>query len=98
MKKSKLSIKRTNINKRINGYSILNGAKYFVEDGTQNHFILQPLIKYFKPITNNVLMTWKSKCLSDESTKPPSTSDNRLNLRLDYSSNLNFEKSLMTTA
>ena len=43
-------------------------------------------------------MTWKSKYLSDESTKPPSTSDNRLNLRLDYSSNLNFEKSLMTTA
>ena len=63
----------------INVYRILNGAKYFAEDGSQNYFIFQPVIKYFKPIANNVVITWKSEGLLDESIKPPATSDNSLN-------------------
>ena len=50
----------------INGQGVLNAAKYFIEDGSQNHSIFQPL-KYFKPITNNVVLTWKSKGLSYKS-------------------------------
>ena len=29
----------------INGYSIYNGAKYFAEDDSQNHFASQPLYR-----------------------------------------------------
>ena len=47
-------------------------------------------IKYFKPITNKVVMTWKSKGLSSEIIKPPATSDNSLNARLDYFDNAKF--------
>ena len=43
-------------NDKWNGYSILNDVKYFTADGSQNDFIFQPLNKYFKPITNNVVM------------------------------------------
>ena len=59
----------------INGYSIFNGAKYFAEDGSQNYFLFQLLIKYFKSSTINMFMTWKSKGLSDEKIKPLPTSD-----------------------
>ena len=38
-----------------------------------NHFL-----SILKTITNNVVMTWKSKSLSDESIRPPATSGNRL--------------------
>ena len=58
----------------VNGYTILNGEKYFSsEDGTQNYVVFQPVLKYFKPITNNMVMVGKSVRLSDESIKPPST-------------------------
>ena len=75
----------------INGYSILNDAKYFAEDGSQNYFIFQPLIKYFKLITNNLVMLWNSKGLPDENFKLPATSDNSLNPRLDYFNNTKFQ-------
>ena len=67
-----------------NGNSILNGARYFTQDGSQNCSIFQPFIKYFKSITNDVIMTWNSKGLSDESIKPLAISGNSLNLMLDY--------------
>ena len=47
-------------------------------------------IKYFKPITNKVVMTWKFKGLSSEIIKPPATSDNSLNARLVYFDNAKF--------
>lgn len=67
----------------INRYSILNAAKHFTEIRSQNYFIFQPLIKYFKPITSNLVLTWKSKGLPDEGIKPFVTSDDSLNPKLD---------------
>ena len=65
----------------INGYSILNGAKYFIEAESQNYLIFQPLLKYFEVSRTNLnakVMSWKSIGLSDQSIKSPATSDNRL--------------------
>ena len=55
------------------------------EDGTQGYLIFQPLYRYFKTITNtNYILSWKSRGLSAESIKPPTTSDNSLTLELSY--------------
>ena len=49
------------------------------EDGSQAYLIFQPLYRYFKTITNtNYILSWKSKGLSTDSIKPPTTSDNSL--------------------
>ena len=43
------------------------------------------MYRYFKMITNtDYISSWKSKGLSDESIKPPTTSDNSLNPALNY--------------
>ena len=43
------------------------------------------MYRYFKVITNtDYISSWKSKGLSDESFKPPATSDNSLNPTLNY--------------
>ena len=61
---------------------IVNGVKYFIEDGSQIYLIFQPLIiKYFKASRMTVsimVMVWKFKDMSNESVKPPATSDNSL--------------------
>lgn len=64
----------------ISGYRVLNGAKCFSEDdASQNHLVFQPVIKYFKLITNDIVMIWKAKgCMSDESIKPPTRAGNSL--------------------
>ena len=55
------------------------------EDGSQAYLKFQPMYKYFKAITNiNYILSWKSKGLSAESIKPPTTSDNSLNPELSY--------------
>ena len=55
------------------------GKSHFEEDGTQNYLVFQPLNKYFKVITNtDYISSWKSKGLSAESIKPPTTFDNSL--------------------
>ena len=55
------------------------GKSHFEEDGTQNYLVFQPIQRYFTLITNtNHISLWKSEGLSDESIKPPSTSDNSL--------------------
>ena len=55
------------------------GKSHFEEDGTQNYLVFQPINKYFKVITNtDYVSSWKSKGLSAETIKPPSTSDNSL--------------------
>ena len=38
----------------INGYIVLNGAKYFTENGSQNYLIFQPLLKYFEASRTSV--------------------------------------------
>ena len=58
---------------------------HFEEDGTQNYLAFQPINKYFKVITNtDYVSSWKSKGLSAESIKPPTTSDNSLTPALSY--------------
>ena len=55
------------------------GKNHFNEDGTQKYLVFQRLNKYFKLITNtDYVSSWKSKGLSSESIKPPTTSDNSL--------------------
>ena len=55
------------------------GKTHFEEDGTQNYLVFQPMNKYFKVIADRkYVSSWKSKGLSDESIKPPATSDNSL--------------------
>ena len=55
------------------------GKSHFEEDGTQNYLVFQPLNKYFKVIANtDYVSSWKSKGLSAENIKPPTTFDNSL--------------------
>ena len=50
--------------------------------------MFQPIIWYFKVITNtDYISSWKSKGLSAESIKPPTTSDNSLTPSLNYYGN-----------
>ena len=61
------------------------GESHFDEDGTQNYLVFQTINKYFKVITNtDYVSSWKSKGLSAESIKPPTTSDNSLTPALSY--------------
>ena len=56
-----------------------------VEDGTQNYLVFKPLHKCFTVIANTKYISeWKFKGLSDESIKPPATSDNSLSPLIDY--------------
>ena len=44
------------------------------EDGSQAYLIFPPVYRYFKTVTNtNYISSWKSKGLSAESIKPPTT-------------------------
>ena len=61
------------------------GKSHFEEDGTQNYLVFQPINKYFKVITNtDYVSSWKSKGLSAETIKPPTTSDNSLTPAISY--------------
>ena len=60
-------------------------SRFDNEDGIQNYSVFQPLKRYFKLITNtDYVSSWKSKGLSAESIKPPTTSDNSLTPELNY--------------
>ena len=62
----------------------------FEEDGTQNCLVFQPIIRYFKvnTLTNTqYISSRKSKGLSAENIKRPTTSDNSLTPELNYYSN-----------
>ena len=66
-------------------FSYFIGKSHFGENGTQNYLVFQPMYRYFKMITNtDYISSWKSKGLSAESFKPPTTSDNSLNPALNY--------------
>ena len=95
VKKADYNTKITKIENKLNNE--LNKLKtfdsgYFIgkshfnnEDGTQNYLVFQPLNKYFKSITKtDYVSSWKSKGLSSESIKPPTTSDNSLATSLNY--------------
>ena len=69
----------------INGYSILNGERYFVEDGSQNCLVFQSDFKYFQTFTGtDKFFARKSKVLLKESIKTPTISDNSFALRLAF--------------
>ena len=72
-----------------NDLSYYRGKQYFDEgSGKQNSLVFLPMEKYFK--LNSVLgaidlvLSWRSKETSNESIKPPTTSNNSLNPRLSY--------------
>ena len=61
------------------------GKSHFEEDSTQSYLVFQPLNKYFKVITNtDYISSWKFNGLSDETIKPPTTSDYKFNRQLNY--------------
>ena len=61
------------------------GRSHFKEDGAQNYLVFQPINKYFKIKTNTkYISSWQSKGLSDETIKPPATSNNNLTPFIDY--------------
>ena len=54
--------------------SYFTGKSHFEEDGNQNDLVFRPLDKYFKVITDtDYVSSWKSKGLSAESIKPPTS-------------------------
>ena len=89
--------KLSSLNKKItakhflndNGLSYYRGKQYFDEgSGKQNYLVFLPMGKYFKlnsgvGVIDSVL-SWQSKRISNESIKPPTTSNNSLNPRLSY--------------
>ena len=67
--------------------SYYHGKNCFDEDGALNHLVFQPINKYFKVNTISAIdyvSSRKSKGLSDESIKPPATSDSSLAPALIY--------------
>ena len=65
--------------------SYFRGKSHFEEDGNQNYLEFQPINKYLKVIDNKkYISSWKSEGLSDETIKPPATSDNSLSPLIDY--------------
>ena len=66
--------------------SYYNDKSYFEKDGIPNYLIFHPLNKYFKVGNGNLryVLSWKFKGLSNESIKPPTTSDNGLAPILNY--------------
>ena len=66
--------------------SYFRGKSHFEDDGTQNWLVFQPIHRYFKRASDNprVILSWKSKGLSDESINGPTTSDKLLDPSLDF--------------
>ena len=77
--------------KKLQAYdlSYFRGKQYFDEgDGKQNYLVFLRMRKYFKlntvvGVVDHVL-SWQSKGLSNESIKPPTTSNNSVNPKLSY--------------
>ena len=79
--KKSLQIKQTLVENELSKLytfdsSYFIGESHFDEDGTQEFLVFQPIIRYFKvsTITNtDYVSSWKSKGLSAESIKPPTS-------------------------
>ena len=64
------------------------GKIHFEEDAKQNYLVFLPLNKYFKIITNTKYISLRQSIgLSDETIKPPATSDNSRTPLTDYYGN-----------
>ena len=91
VKKSDYNIEIAGIKLNINKLQACDfkGKQYFDEgSGKKNYLVFLPMGKYFK--LNSVVgvidlvLSWQSKGLPNESIKPPTTSNNILNLRLSH--------------
>ena len=53
--------------------SYFHGKSNFEDDGMQNWLVFQPMQRYFKLASDNpsIILSWKSKVLSDERIKSP---------------------------
>ena len=83
----KISKKKNELDKTTNDTVLLflGNMLFNSEDGSQAYLIFQSIYRYFKTITNtNYILLWKSRGLSAESIKAPTTSDNSLNPELSY--------------
>ena len=62
------------------------GKSFFDNDGSQNYLIFQPIYNTFRMKSGNTetVIAWKCKTLSDESSKPPTTTGNSLALKLKW--------------
>ena len=59
--------------------SYFHGKSHFENDETEKYLVFQPMYRYFKKIGDtDHISTRKFKGLSDESIKPPATSNNSL--------------------
>ena len=72
-----------------NDLSYYRGKQYFdAGSGKQNYLVFLPMRTYFKlsSVASAVdhVLSWQSKGLSNESIKPPTTSDNSLTPELNY--------------
>ena len=72
-----------------NDLSCYRGKQYFDEgSGKQNYLVFLPINKYLKlnsvANTADYVLSWQSKGLSDESIKPPTTTNSRLTPELNY--------------
>ena len=60
----------------IKKYNILNGAKYFGENRSQNYLIIQPISIYFTYFRNTAKgSSWTSKGILEGSIQNPPTAD-----------------------
>ena len=66
--------------------SYSRGKSHFEEVGTQNWLVFQPVHRYFKLASDNpsIISSWKSKGLSNDSIRPPTTSNRILNPSLNF--------------
>ena len=62
------------------------GKSHFEDDGMQNWLVFQPIQRYFKLASDNpgIILSWKSKGLSDENITAPTTWNKILNPLQDY--------------
>ena len=72
-----------------NDLSYYRGKQYLNEgSGKQNYLVFLPINKYFKlnSVVNaaDYVLSWQSKGLSNESIKPPTTTNNSLTPELNY--------------
>ena len=69
----------------INGFSIVNGAKYFVESESQNYLVFQTVFNYFQTFTGtDKSFAWKPKALPEETIKTSVTSSNCFAIKLTF--------------
>ena len=68
------------------GSIYFRGKRHFEDDGILNYLVFQTVSRFFKTVSANDsnILLWKSKGLSDESIKPPTTSNKMLNPSLDF--------------